>query len=369
MAKPHVVVQVGHESPREPGIAGLGANGELELVQKIGTALVAKLRQDGRFDVKKIPGMFPPEIKNGSFTVDAFIALHADGIDSASVEGWGFGFPPPSSPSKKFANLVASEFIPFHRSRRRQDNVTTDLSMYYAWKPARMPGSSPRIVVEHGFVSNPTERAWLFAHVDELAAAEVRAIAKLLGVGGTGTVVPAVGGAVTAESKLLSEPRASKAVLERYVLGRDHAPHTDDDARRVVKHYVAISARGGLDPVIAVAQMVLETNNLKSKWAQTHKNLAGIGVVGPDMDPALVPKWQDWLNGVIGHVGRLLAYAIPKGAENEQQKPLIAAALAKRALPDEKRGVAPTIAGLHHWAGDVEYVEKIVRLANEIRSA
>jgi hypothetical protein len=368
MAKPHVVVQVGHEAPREPGIAGTGAAGELELVQKIGTALVAKLRQDGRFDVKKIPGRFPEEIRNGSFTVDAFIALHADGVGSTSVDGWGFGFPPPSTSSKKFANLVAAEFTPFHRSRRRQDNVTTDLSEYYGWNPIRMPGNAPRIVVEHGFVSNPTERAWLLAHVEELAAAELRAIARLLGVGGTG-VVPVVGGAVTAEAKLLADPRASKAVLERYVLGRDHAPHTDDDARRVVKHYAAISARGGLDPLIAVAQMVLETNNLKSRWAQTHKNLAGIGVVGPDMDPALVPKWQDWLNGVIGHVGRLLAYAIPKGQENAAQKPLIEAALAKRALPDGKRGVAVTLAGLSEWAEDEAYVGKIVRLANEIRVA
>jgi hypothetical protein len=369
MAKPHVVVQVGHQAPLEPGFeGGTGASGELELVQKIGAALVKRLKDDGRFEVMRIPGRFPDEIKSGSFKVDAFIALHADGA-APTAKGYGFGFPPPSTGSKKFADLVAAEFAPFHISQRRQDNITTSLSGYYGWKPTRMPGSSPRIVVEHGFVTNPTERAWLFGHVDELAAAELRAIARLLGVTGASPILPMAGGEVTEVSKLISEPRATKAVLERYVLGRDHAPHTDDDARRVVKHYVAISARGGLDPLIAVAQMVLETNNLKSKWAQTHKNLAGIGVTGPNVDPALVPRWQDWLNGVIGHVGRLLAYAIPKGQENAAQKPLIEAALAKRALPDGKRGVAVTLAGLSEWAEDDAYVGKVVRLANEIRVA
>jgi hypothetical protein len=291
-----------------------------------------------------------------------------------------------------------------------------------------MRTSAPRVLVEHGFLTHSVERAWLFEHVQELADAEYRAITKLLGLtaqassaaeqgtawpwfpewalwqtgrgrfAGLGkanrSVRPAsapdrvpplafevlrelqlsdravvAGAAATAASPLLTAPRATHAVLERYVLKRSHAPHTDDDARKVVKHYVSVATRGGLDPLFTVAQMVLETNNLKSSWAQTHKNLAGIGVTGDDVDPATVPSWQSWQGAVIGHVGRVLAYAIPKGMESAAQKPLIEAALKKRPLPDELRGVASTLAGLQAWAGDPAYVSKLVKLANEIRKA
>ena len=59
MAKPHVVVQVGHEPPLEPGhFDETGTGGELELVGLIGAALVDRLTRDGRFSVKRIPGRF-----------------------------------------------------------------------------------------------------------------------------------------------------------------------------------------------------------------------------------------------------------------------------------------------------------------------
>jgi hypothetical protein len=373
MPRPHVVIQVGHEPPLEPGFEeGTGASRELELVRLIGAALVDRLKRDGRMDVKRIPGKFPPEIRNASFKVDAFIALHGDAA-GPTAQGYTFGFPPTSQSSKRFADLVAAEFARFHRSTRRRDNLNGNLSRYYGWKQERMPTAAPRILVEHGFLTHGVEREWLFDHVQELADAEFRAIAKLLGLDGralqrtttgSGTAAP-----IVPASRLLATPRASHAALERYVLKRNHAPHTDADARKVVKHYVTIAKHGGLDPLIAVAQMVLETNNLKSKWARTHKNLAGIGVTHNEVDEELVPKWISWEGAVTGHVGRLLAYAIPKGKGTAAQRALIKTALAKRPLPDDKRGVASTLAGLEGWADDPKYVAKIVRLAKEIRKA
>src|SRR6266511_2885815 len=149
MPKPQVVVQIGHEEPRDQSHPSSGAAGELALVRRIGAALVERLERDGRVDVKRIPGRFPAEISGGSWRVDAFIALHGDSVTDAAVEGYTFGFPPTSTVSKKFADLVAAQFSRFHRSHRRQDNVTGALKHYYGWDPRRMPTQAPRILVEY----------------------------------------------------------------------------------------------------------------------------------------------------------------------------------------------------------------------------
>ncbi len=425
MPKPQVVVQIGHEEPRDQSHPSSGAAGELALVRRIGAALVERLERDGRVDVKRIPGRFPAEISGGSWRVDAFIALHGDSVTDAAVEGYTFGFPPTSTVSKKFADLVAAQFSRFHRSHRRQDNVTGALKHYYGWDPRRMPTQAPRILVEHGFVSNPVEHQWLKEHVEELAEAEYHAILRLLDLDdqqplpdhdadwvwfaewslwtlGRGQYAP-YGKAnarvrprtaptpiprhasdilrdlqrrdddteapVTPSSRLLTTPRADRDGIERYVVERDHAPHTDEVALEVAGHYFEVATAGGLDPTIAAAQMVLETDNLKSKWARTHKNLAGIGITRPDIPPEEVPRWDTWRDAVIGHVGRLLAYALPKETGTPQQKQLIQAALAKRGLRDELRGCAPTVDGLRNWAGDPQYVANLISLANKVREA
>ena len=51
-------------------------------------------------------------------------------------------------------------------------------------------------------------------------------------------------------------------------------------------------------------------------------------------------------DAVDAHVGRLLAYALPVGAENQEQARLIAIAGRARAIPASVRGVAPTLKGL-----------------------
>ena len=71
VAAPHagpkirVVVQVGHESPRQPGHEGsTGAAGEVEMVRKIGAALMAELRADPRFRPRLAPGKVPIDLGN-----------------------------------------------------------------------------------------------------------------------------------------------------------------------------------------------------------------------------------------------------------------------------------------------------------------
>lgn len=163
-----VLVQAGHLAPQEPGIPGLGANGEVELNKKIRDALVALLEHDDRFDPIPAPGNLPDGIK-----VDAALFLHCDGADATSARGFSFGFPA-GAKHKALAGRIRAEFLKLpagHPPGTRADNGTTDASQYFGFTHGRVRTDS-MCLVEHGFVSNPTEHTWLRAHVDDLARAE-----------------------------------------------------------------------------------------------------------------------------------------------------------------------------------------------------
>ena len=171
---------------------------------------------------------------------------------------------------------------------------------------------------------------------------------------------------VTARSELLAPPRATLRTLERYLLSRQHGSYSDDDVRAIVRKYAAACKPAGLDPLLVVSQMVLETGNLMSDWSQPpRRNPAGIGVTGA---PGAGISFSNWDKAVDAHVGRLLAYALPKDEGTDAQRKLIDRALKVRPLPDDRRGRAPTLKGLAgSWAMDPKYADKISGIANEIR--
>ena len=170
-----VLVQAGHLAPREPGHQSqTGAPGEAELVAKIRQVLVRLLRADGRFQPIPVPGDIPDGIR-----VDAAVFLHADGAADPRASGFCFGYPP-FQVNKRLASLIAGELgrIPGH-PRRRADNYTADLAGYYGF--SKTAASGGECVVEHGFVTNPREREWLFAHVREIGRAEYVALCRYFG--------------------------------------------------------------------------------------------------------------------------------------------------------------------------------------------
>ena len=172
---PIVLVQCGHEAPREPGFGGAtGTPGEVELVKAIQRRLVAKLRRHGSFRAIPVPGDIPDGIR-----VDAALFLHADGAASSAARGFSFGYPPGSA-GKRLADEIRKEFlrIPGHPPER-SDNYTSDMSGYYGY---RRVNAKFETLVEHGFLTNPTERAWLKANVDRIATAEYRALCRLFGL-------------------------------------------------------------------------------------------------------------------------------------------------------------------------------------------
>jgi hypothetical protein len=196
----------------------------------------------------------------------------------------------------------------------------------------------------------------------------------------------------TEDSPILAPPAIGPEQALTYMLARPHGSYTDDDLRiAIVPAYFALCSSVGVDPALALAQMIHETGNLTSFWAaRPQRNPAGIGVNGrkqPDR-PADATGWSfktqrqlwelgmsfaSWKDDAIpAHVGRLLAYALPKGAGTAAQQALIVRAMGYRPLPDKLRGTAPTLKPLgkaHNPMGDGwaspghDYGAKIAALA------
>lgn len=181
-------------------------------------------------------------------------------------------------------------------------------------------------------------------------------------------VTPA--GSITADSPILAAPRATIDQCARYMLARPHGDYTEHDiATVIVPAYFTVCQSVGVDPLIAIAQMVHETGNLSSAWSQRpHRNPAGIGVTG---EAGAGLSFADWARDSIpAHVGRLLAYALPLGQGAPAQQQLLARSLSVRGLPVTYRGSAPTLRGLTgRWAMDPAYADKLASVANAIRGA
>lgn len=365
--KRRILVQAGHMRPLDPNHSTqTGAAGEAPLVARIQKRLVTMLRRDDRFDPLPMPGLIPRGTK-----ADAAVFLHADGVGDPRASGFSFGFPDPAI-NKKLADLIANEFaqIPGHPLRRR-DNPTEDAHQYYGFN--RVSSDGPETLVEHGFVSNPAEKRWLEGHVPQLAHAEYVAICRFFSLTPASNVgIPVSDEALTENSTILAPPRATEAQLRRHLIARHHAHHSqsrykDSALRHIVRLYATTCKSVGLDPLIAVSQMELETGHLTSKASQPpQRNPAGIGITG---EPGAGISFPNWKTAVRAHVGRLAAYAIPKGKGTPAQKALIAEALAVRPLPDSKRGKAVRLKGLsRNFATDPKYAGKIARIAKEIQA-
>ena len=172
-------------------------------------------------------------------------------------------------------------------------------------------------------------------------------------------------GSVTTGSKLIAAPRARAARAKRHPRAGDTGGYADADCETIVNDYYKTCATVGLDPLLMVAQIIEETGHLTSFWSQrSRRNFAGIGVTG---EPGVGLSFPGLKIAVRAHVGRLLAYALPKGAGNQAQVQLIDQALAFPPLPDNRLGCAPTLARLAGtYAMDPDYAVKLARVANDI---
>ena len=68
-----------------------------------------------------------------------------------------------------------------HPPGNRPDNATADEHGYYGFECERVI-TNAMCLIEHGFVSEPTEHSWLDAHVGDLAHAEYVALCRHFGI-------------------------------------------------------------------------------------------------------------------------------------------------------------------------------------------
>ena len=195
----------------------------------------------------------------------------------------------------------------------------------------------------------------------------IRLLGLALAVALVALVLPAGSQAagLSTSSRIIAPPRVQEGQVVRYLVPKYNGRYGDASVRWIIGRYFDVAPRVGVDPLVALAQMDHETAHLSSYWSQRpRRNPAGIGVTGEPGAGVSFPSWRD---SVDAHVGRLLAYALPKGAGTARQKRLIAVALSWRALPDRYRGAARTIYGLQgRWAADRYYARKLARVGDAI---
>lgn len=195
--------------------------------------------------------------------------------------------------------------------------------------------------------------------------------------------------AITPDSQIISSARCTKEKALQYMTSRPHGAYTEYDLETsIIPAYFHVCTQVGIDPCIALAQVIYETANLSSWWSQRpRRNPAGIGVTGdtrnaPPADRSAwawdgavwraglsFPTWA--VDAVPAHVGRLLAYATRPAQRTAEQVALVTRALAFRSLPSSYQGIAPTLRGLNgRWAvPGTTYASKIAQIANAMRGA
>lgn len=262
-----------------------------------------------------------------------------------------------------------------------------------AWLAERFPSLAPyepgRTLIGHRDIS-PVERANCPGpHVDIAAVAAVAnaylvraATASDEGAAARVALRPISpelipgGEIVTEQSLILAPPRATVAQAARFMLARPHGGYsTGDIVDHILPAYWQLCSTVGIDPLVAVAQMIHETGNLSSPLSQRpHRNPAGIGVTGESGKEVSFRSWEG--HSIPAHIGRLLAYALREEQTTPVQRRLIRTALKVRALPEACRGSARTLKALGRdynpsgqgWASPgTHYGARIAAIANAIR--
>ena len=171
--------------------------------------------------------------------------------------------------------------------------------------------------------------------------------------------------ALTADSPVAGAASGSRARVEAYI--RQRLPAGSEyagDVAVIVGHYWQHAPGVGVDPFLAAAQMVLETDGLRSAGAaRPHRNPARLGVA----DGGAALSFASWDEAVQAHLGRLLAVALTDAQATPAQRAMIGRYTQHRPVAPALRGAAPTVAGLGAaWGGAADYADRLIARAAEI---
>jgi hypothetical protein len=180
-------------------------------------------------------------------------------------------------------------------------------------------------------------------------------------------------GVITRDSSIMGDPSCTQEAAFEYLKGKKNCKYTDADIKdAIIPAYYEQGRKSGVNPTVAIAQMIHETGYLTSWWcARPRRNPAGIGVTGqtaPHLPPnAGINEWaydatekiwkkglpfESWVfNSVPAHMARLLGYALSPKQMDDNQWYYFSLHTARRSVPARIIGCAPTLAGLEGtWA-------------------
>lgn len=139
-----------------------------------------------------------------------------------------------------------------------------------------------------------------------------------------------------------------------------------NDVEIIVGYYWRHALAVGIDPFMAVAQCVHETDSLNSNWAaRPRRNPAGLGV---HQEGGL--SFATWNDAVQAHLGQLLAYALTDAQATEPQRQMMLRNPRHPLIPAQHRGIAPRwkdLGGI--WTVNPAYADGVVRRAQEMLAA
>ncbi|HMP43331.1 MAG TPA: N-acetylmuramoyl-L-alanine amidase, partial [Roseiflexaceae bacterium] len=129
--------------------------------------------------VDVLPATVPP-----SYDADAFVALHADG--SRSTASRGYKLATPWRTSRASADLMAALDTEYGALTRlpRDGAVTVNMRGYYAFNYRRhthaIAATTPAVILEMGFLTNPSDRAFMVNQADRVAQAIANGVLRYL---------------------------------------------------------------------------------------------------------------------------------------------------------------------------------------------
>ena len=140
--------------------------------------------------------------------------------------------------------------------------------------------------------------------------------------------------------------------------------HAEGRVFEIIEAYVETCETAGLDSLLVVSQLLLETDKLTSPSRRLSLNPVDLRLTRSDETE---PWFSSWPEAARAHAGLVLAYALPPGSGTAAQLQLVEGALEWRALPQKLRGSAPTLERLATtWTDDRDYADRVVHIADSI---
>lgn len=140
-----------------------------------------------------------------------------------------------------------------------------------------------------------------------------------------------------------------------------------DDVETIMGYYWRFAPPIGVDPFLAAAQCVHETDALRSYWAgRPRRNPAGLGVRSREEGLS----FESWEASVQAHIGQLLAFALRDEDASDAQRAMMQRNPRHHEIAPELRGCAPTLRGLNNrWTAGDNYAASVVARANAMRQS